>query len=131
MHIVGTGSSTGGGENEKKKSSVRERIEAQFVRHASLLQKYNPQADREYAGVPCAILHCTRSMDTEKLCGVSYPWLSNEEFRSKSVDGWGRLFGRRLLVLDIDCNHFEVFGAANIADVSTKLEWACAILEGQ
>ncbi|KAI1843804.1 hypothetical protein JX266_010063 [Neoarthrinium moseri] len=67
-------------------------------------------------------------MDTERLCGVAYPWLNDSAAREASIEGWHQLLGSKILVLEIDCNHFEVFDAAHVADVSKKLEQACQIL---
>lgn len=114
-YVVGSGDS----DRKKNKSVAREQIEAMFGQHAGMLQQYNPEpvsstADR----VPCALLHCTRTMNTDQLCGIAYPWLSDDDARTKSIDGWERLLGRRLLVVDIDCNHFEVFDANNVSKYS-------------
>ncbi|RYP83572.1 hypothetical protein DL769_001326 [Monosporascus sp. CRB-8-3] len=106
---------------------VRATIEAQFRRHARMLQEYNP--DRQDEDVPCVMLKCTHALDTEMLCGVSYPWLSDDTFRDKCVRDWEQLIGKRIPVMDVDCNHFEVFDDKHLHDVSEKLGMACDMLE--
>lgn len=118
-HVVGAGASN----KARKRSGIRDRVEVNFARHAAMLQQYSKQASRNASrdAIPCAMLHCSRIMDTEALCGVSYPWLNDSEFRNMSIDGWGRLLHRRLLVLDLDCNHFEVFESAKVCSSASRL----------
>ncbi|RYP44237.1 hypothetical protein DL768_009270 [Monosporascus sp. mg162] len=106
---------------------ARDTIEAQFRRHARMLQEYNP--DRNVEDVPCVMLKCTHTFDTETLCGVSYPWLSDDTFRDQCMRDWEQLIGKRIPVMDVDCNHFEVFDEKHIQDVSEKLGVACDLLE--
>ncbi|RYP90821.1 hypothetical protein DL770_003082 [Monosporascus sp. CRB-9-2] len=106
---------------------ARDTIEAQFRRHARMLQEYNP--DRNVEEVPCVMLKCTHTLDTETLCGVSYPWLSDDTFRDQCVRDWEQLIGKRITVMDVDCNHFEVFDEKHLQDVSEKLGVACDLLE--
>ncbi|KAG7133422.1 Orsellinic acid synthase like protein [Verticillium longisporum] len=108
-------------------AKVRSCVEAQFRRHAGLLKGYSPLPFR--GDVPCVSIVCKKTIDTQALCGVSYPWLSDSGFRDKSLKGWERLLGREIPVLEIDCNHFEVFDAPNIDEVSARLERACEILD--
>ncbi|KAF3354947.1 Rho-type GTPase-activating protein 2 [Verticillium dahliae VDG1] len=108
-------------------AKVRSCVEAQFRRHAGLLKGYSPLPLR--GDVPCVSIVCKKTIDTQALCGVSYPWLSDSGFRDKSLKGWERLLGREIPVLEIDCNHFEVFDAPNIDEVSARLERACEILD--
>ncbi|KAG7125496.1 Orsellinic acid synthase armB like protein [Verticillium longisporum] len=108
-------------------AKVRSCVEAQFRRHAGLLKRYSPLPLR--GDVPCVSIVCMKTIDTQALCGVSYPWLSDSGFRDESLKGWERLLGREIPVLEIDCNHFEVFDAPNIDEVSARLERACEILD--
>ncbi|RYP22779.1 hypothetical protein DL765_001488 [Monosporascus sp. GIB2] len=108
---------------------ARHDIEANFRRHAAMLEGYNPGKDAG-GGVPCVMLKCTRVFDTENLCGVSYPWLSDASFRDQSIAQWEEVFGRQIPVLDIDCDHFDVFThTKTLEDVSNKLKVACEMLE--
>ncbi|EEY23691.1 phenolpthiocerol synthesis polyketide synthase ppsA [Verticillium alfalfae VaMs.102] len=109
-------------------AKVRSCVEAQFRRHAGLLERYSPLPLR--GDVPCVSIVCKKTIDTRALCGVSYPWLSDVGFRAAQLKGWERLLGREIPVLEIDCNHFEVFDARNIDEISLRLEKACAILDG-
>ncbi|RYO74225.1 hypothetical protein DL763_010640 [Monosporascus cannonballus] len=106
---------------------ARDTIEAQFQRHARMLEEYNP--DRNVEDVPCVMLRCTHALDTETLCGVSYPWLSDDTFRDQCVRDWEQLIEKRIPVMDVDCNHFEVFDEKHLQDVSEKLGIACDMLE--
>lgn len=95
-------------------------VEAAFARHASMLQNYAPRGAGAGAGaepdqLPCVIISCTRTMDTERLCGVSYPWLSDADARDRSIAEWEALIGRRIPVLDVDCDHFSPFEAAHVS----------------
>ncbi|KAI0409182.1 hypothetical protein F4802DRAFT_239318 [Xylaria palmicola] len=91
---------------------ARDKLKQRFQYHASLLQNYHPEP---LTDIPCVILNCSRSMDTETLCNVAYPWISSDTFRASSATQWERLLGRTIPVLDIDCNHFEVFDAAHVS----------------
>lgn len=84
-----------------------ETIKNRFRYHAMMLQNYHPEPLVD--NIPCVMLKCSRSMDTESLCGLAYPWISDDDFRDKSVAQWEHLVGGSIPVLDIDCNHFEVF----------------------
>lgn len=91
-------------------------VEAAFARHAALLQNYAPRgAGAEPHQVPCVIINCTRTMDTEKLCGVSYPWLSDAGARDRNTVEWETLIGRRIPILNVDCDHFSPFEAAHVS----------------
>jgi hypothetical protein len=94
-----------------------DRIEAQFIRHGRMLQEYQPPPSGGN-DVPCVMVSCTRNMDTERLCGVAYPWLNDPAAREASIEGWHKLLGRPIPVLEVDCNHFEVFDAAHVGFAS-------------
>ena len=98
---------------------ARDVVVAQFKRHANMLEKYNPRADA--GDVPCVILNCTQTLDTQKLCRVSYPWLSEESFREQCVADWEQLIGRRIPVMDVDCDHFEIFDNKHVSSQDTSL----------
>ncbi|KAM5346093.1 hypothetical protein ACJ41O_009098 [Fusarium nematophilum] len=107
-------------------AEARSCIEAQFRRHASLLHKYDPLPQE--GDVRCIAIVCKRTMDTRVTCGVSYPWLSDSSFRDESLKSWERLLGQEISILEVDCNHFEVFEQANVEEVSTMLKRACEML---
>ncbi|KAJ8133352.1 hypothetical protein O1611_g271 [Lasiodiplodia mahajangana] len=106
---------------------AREKIEQKFQYHATLLENYHPKPKAD--NFPCVMLKCSLSMDTEKLCNVSYPWVSDDDFRERSVWQWEQLIGRTIPVLDVACNHFEVFDADHVGDVSQKVMLACEMLD--
>ncbi|KAI1773561.1 hypothetical protein F4818DRAFT_452992 [Hypoxylon cercidicola] len=106
---------------------ARNKVNLNFQHHATLLQNYHPQP--QIGDAPCVMLKCSQVMDTRTLCNVAYPWLSDENFRTKSIGLWERLIGRRIPVLEVACNHFEVFDSEYVREVSEKLKSALAILE--
>jgi thioesterase domain-containing protein len=100
--------------NSEAAMRARASIESQFRRHADMLQCYNPESN-PHGDVPCVIIKCAQSMDTMSLCGVEYPFLSSCESRDQSTGEWENLTGQRILILDVDCNHFEVFDDAIVS----------------
>lgn len=94
-------------------------VEAAFARHAAMLQNYAPRGAGDeldqHHQVPCVIINCTGTMDTEKLCGISYPWLSDADARSRNIAEWETLTGRCISVLNVDCDHFSPFEAAHVS----------------
>ncbi|XXH03671.1 hypothetical protein Hte_010076 [Hypoxylon texense] len=106
---------------------ARNKVDLNFQHHATLLQNYHPEPRID--DVPCVMLKCSQVMDTQALCGVAYPWLSDESFRTKSIGLWERLIGKQLPVLEVACNHFEVFDSEYVREVSEKFKSALDILE--
>lgn len=97
---------------------ARDDIEINFKRHAAMLQNYNPRHADFSAGqgdVPCVMLRCLRTMDTERLCGVSYPWLSDATVGKESIVKWEHLIGTHMPVLELDCDHFGLFEPAHVS----------------
>ena len=93
-------------------------VEAQFKRHANMLENYNPRTDAD--DVPCVMLNCTQTLDTQNLCRVSYPWLSEESFREQCLTDWEELIGRRIPVMDVGCDHFEIFDNKHVSSQDTS-----------
>ena len=110
---------------------ARATIDTQFKRHASMLQNYHPLLASENGAedAPCVILRCVETLDTEKLCGVSYPWLSDSNFSKETVKKWEEVIGRHIPVIELECAHFDVFESSNIKAVSKKVQTACDMLE--
>ncbi|KAI1762632.1 hypothetical protein GGR53DRAFT_500984 [Hypoxylon sp. FL1150] len=108
---------------------ARIKVGLNFQHHATLLQNYRPEPRIGDDDVPCVMVKCSQTMDTETLCSVAYPWLSDEIFRTKSIQVWERLVGRQIPVLEVACNHFEVFDSEHVREVSEKLKSALDILE--
>lgn len=100
-------------------------IEAQFRRHAGLLQRYDPLP--QDGDVRCVSIVCRQTMDTQALCGVAYPWLAESGFREESVRSWERLLGQSIPVLEVDCNHFEVFELSNVSHTAGS-PWPAIVL---
>lgn len=109
---------------------TRRELGAQFRTHARLLQHYHPAAadrrrlqspdddareDRRHSRSPwplpwtCVLIRCTATFDTERLCGVAYPWLSSAAFRDDAAAEWARVAGAEVRVRDLGCDHFGVF----------------------
>ncbi|KAI1145212.1 hypothetical protein F4825DRAFT_474651 [Nemania diffusa] len=126
-YILGDNTASGPAYAIESSKQAREKIKHRFKHHAMLLQNYHPKPKTD--NVPCVMLKCSRSMDTETLCNVAYPWVSDDDFRERSVWQWEQLIGRSIPVLDVACNHFEVFGADYVGDVSQKVMLACEMLE--
>ncbi|KAJ8124184.1 hypothetical protein ONZ43_g39 [Nemania bipapillata] len=126
-HIASGKPTSGTAYVTESSKQAREKIKQRFQYHAMLLQNYHPSSKPD--DVPCVMLKCSRSMDTESLCGVTYPWISDDGFRERSVRQWEQLIGRSIPVLDVACNHFEVFDADYVEDVSKKVMVAYEILD--
>ncbi|RAH64894.1 ketoacyl-synt-domain-containing protein [Aspergillus aculeatinus CBS 121060] len=93
---------------------TQQEIQANFRAHADLLENYHPAgpvADEDGALRPlaCVLISCREPLDTDRLCGVSYPWLSDPCFRRDSQQQWESLTGTPLTVLEIPCDHFSPF----------------------
>lgn len=95
--------------------STRAAIKAQFHRNARLLGAYNPDQDPSHGDVPCIMLKCRGIFDAEKLCGVTYPWLSDDSFRMQSMKMWESLIGKMLPVMEVNGNHFDLFSPENVS----------------
>ncbi|KAI1324240.1 hypothetical protein F5Y16DRAFT_412155 [Xylariaceae sp. FL0255] len=106
---------------------ARERLGKRFEYHAGLLESY--RAKPQDGKISCVVLKCARSLDTETLCNVSYPWLSDDGVRARQAEQWGQLVGRKVPVLDLECNHFEVFDVEHVASVSKAVVRACELLD--
>ncbi|KAI1261343.1 hypothetical protein F5Y18DRAFT_202343 [Xylariaceae sp. FL1019] len=98
---------------------ARERVNKNFQYHAGLIQTY--QAKPQAVNIPCVALKCARSMDTQKLANVSYPWLGEDDFRTQATEQWQSLIGQDVPILDIPCHHFEVFDAEHVGEVSKQV----------
>ncbi|KAI1335917.1 ketoacyl-synt-domain-containing protein [Xylariaceae sp. FL0016] len=121
------------GQISRASASTQASLRAQFERHAAMLQDYEPDVPSSSSspgsGIPCFAVHCMRAFDTQKLCGVSYPWLSSVQHRREGVEAWSGLAGRPVPILELDCHHFEVFEAEHIAQTSKCTRLALAEIE--
>jgi len=63
-------------------------------------------------------MKCKEVFDAEGLCGVKYPWLSDERARLESVKVWEDLLGRPIPILDVSGNHFDLFSPGNVITLS-------------
>ena len=54
------------------------------------------------------------TIDTERLCNVKYDWPSLQEARDEALEGWMRLMGVRVKVLNIRGNYFEPFSQEHV-----------------
>ncbi|VDB91855.1 unnamed protein product [Peniophora sp. CBMAI 1063] len=75
-----------------------------------------------------------RSSEGYKLAGGNVPvpsWLSDREDANVGVKGWEDMLGRKIKVLPIPGNHFEVFAPQNAAQVSKAIAEAARYLEEQ
>jgi thioesterase domain-containing protein len=98
--------------------ALRETVEANFARHAAMLQDYSHRCTTtNQAGghhVPCIMLRWLKTLDLAALCNVEYPWLSDADAANQSIRTWERLLGRPLPVLNLNCDHFSPFEPENV-----------------
>ena len=107
-HITKSGSTNDSG------SAGRQRVSAQFEANAAMLGKYKPSATR--VNFPKTIMLRSRgTLDCERLCGVRYPWISDQNTRSEAILAWEKLVGQKIAVLEIPGNHFETFAPQNVS----------------
>lgn len=107
-HITQSGSTNDAG------SAARQRVSARFQANAALLGKYK-MPPRRSAFPKIIMLRSRETLNCEKLCGVRYPWISNQQARSEAVIAWEKLVGQKIQVLDIPGNHFEAFAPQNVS----------------
>lgn len=72
-----------------------------------------PRTSVAYAKV--IMLRSRETLNGEKLCGVRYPWISDQRARSEAVVAGEKLVGQSIQVLDIPGNHFEAFAPQNVS----------------
>lgn len=107
-HITKSGSTNDSGR------AGRQRVSAQFQANAALLGRY--KITPTSLGYPKVIMLRSReTLDCERLCGVRYPWISDQQARSKALVAWEGLVGQSIQVLDIPGNHFEAFATQNVS----------------
>ena len=107
-HITKSGSTNDSG------SAGRQRVSAQFQANAALLGKYKPSPTR--MNLPKVIMLQSReTLDCERLCGVQYPWISDQNTRAEAILAWEKLVRQEIPVLDIPGNHFEAFAPENVS----------------
>ncbi|KAI9661312.1 MAG: Type I Iterative PKS [Bathelium mastoideum] len=106
---------------------IRNQVQAQFKRNARLLKHYNPSS--VHAGFPCVFIKARDTFDTQKLCGLQYPWLSDDAHRVESIRSWEKLIQRSMPVLEAEGNHFSVFSDANAKSLSAQVKIASRMLE--
>ena len=90
-------------------------LASQFRTHAELLSQYRAEPTTSEDGLRCVMLRSQDTMGTTTLCGVSYPWLEDQDARSQSIKDWERLVGHPMEVLPIPGNHFEPFTSPHVS----------------
>ncbi len=111
-HVAGGLSKNAGAE------AIRQQVLTQFRHNAAMLGKYQPQPSG-LENVKFCYLRSRNTFDSEGLCGVRYPWLSDQEERTNAINSWKTLVGHDIQVLDIPGNHFEVLASENVSRVIT------------
>jgi len=102
------------GSSSDSNNLSRRRVSKQFQANAALLSKYKaPQFSRPFPNV--VMLRSQDTFDSEGLCGVRYPWLSDQQTRSQAIIAWEKLIGQTIKVFDIPGNHFEAFALQNVS----------------
>ena len=98
----------------KNALNLRQQIQSRFKSHATMLSAYSPAPEKE-VDFSCILLQCTETINTETLYGVSYPWLSDTKHREESSKLWEELIGTSIPVLDLACDHFQVFDKSQVS----------------
>ena len=107
-HITKSGSS------DDSEDEGRQLMSAQFQANAALLGKYQlPSTEVAYPNV--IMLRSRETLDCEKVCGVHYPWISDQKSRSAAIVAWEQLVRQSIPVLDIPGHHFEAFASQNVS----------------
>jgi thioesterase domain-containing protein len=104
--------------NNMSGANDRSELRMEFHRNAGLLGNYKPLpfSKNEGYGLKIVYLRSEEVLNTIKLCGESYEWLSNQDVRSDVIKTWERLVGSDVQVLSIPGNHFEAFSPRNVSD---------------
>lgn len=90
-------------------------VAAQFHAHAGFLSDYLPSPTFPPKDLRYVMLRNEETMDTSHLCGVAYPWLDDQEARSRSIKDWEDIVGCQITVLGIPGNHFEPFASQHVS----------------
>ncbi|KAI9884338.1 MAG: Type I Iterative PKS [Watsoniomyces obsoletus] len=122
-HVAGGLSKSAGAD------AIRQQVLSQFRQNASMLGKYRPQP-AGLENVKFCYLRSRNTFDSEGLCGVRYPWLSDQQERTDAINSWKTLVGQDTHVLEIPGNHFEVLAAENVGEMSKQLRKACELVDG-
>ena len=116
-HVAKSGS-------KARKSTAQDHLAKNFRLHAAMLSNYRPHLS-VLPDTKIVALRSKETLDCEGVCGVNYPWLSDQAVRSSAIDAWGKLVGQPLEVLEIPGNHFEPFLPRNVNVLSP---FFCCIL---
>ena len=99
-----------------KRQSLSKDVVNQFGHHAALLGAYRPSDTEidQHQTFKTVMLRSQDTLDTEKLYGVRYEWLSSQSCRDEAIKGWKELVGGHFETLPIPGSHFEVFDPNNV-----------------
>ena len=97
-------------------------LREEFQFNASLLGSYKPVplSQMSKRKLKTVMLRSQDVLDTERLCGVRYDWLSNQDARSAATVAWEGLVGSHVEILPIPGNHFEAFSQKNVSPLSPR-----------
>ncbi|ORY65436.1 uncharacterized protein BCR38DRAFT_432775 [Pseudomassariella vexata] len=106
-------------------------LKEEFQFNASMLGNYKavPLSKTNKPKLKTVMLRSQDIFDTEKLCGVRYDWLSNQDTRDAAIVAWEALVGGHAETLPIPGNHFEPFSESNINETGAQLWKACRYIE--
>lgn len=116
-----------------------------------LIAGYHPKAMADTQPIPAVMLYSTEGYNPSGVSNVP-KWISErgtKQSRRDAVEGWERLFGTPVKMLDIPGSHFDAFHPSNvslcfpllspqvahctlcpqIAEVSDSIAQACGYLE--
>ena len=89
-------------------------IRRQFKLNTDLLTNFTPPKQHgQYP--PTVLLRCSEGYDTKALKSVKHAWLEDRSDPRTAVEGWERVVGGDVRVIDVPGNHFEVFDETNVS----------------
>ncbi|KAH8088988.1 ketoacyl-synt-domain-containing protein [Cristinia sonorae] len=77
---------------------------------------------------PAVMLACNEGLNVHHVDSRSTRWLADRQNLSEMVVEWEKALGEKVPVLEIPGNHFDIFDARNIDQVTAQLRQALAML---
>jgi thioesterase domain-containing protein len=99
-------------------ASNNDALRKEFQLSASMAAAYKPVpfcSQIKHSRLPTVMLKSQSVLDTERLCGVRYDWLSDQATRDSAIVDWEELVGGHVEVLPIPGTHFETFNRENVS----------------
>lgn len=90
-------------------------IRRQFELNTALLANFKPPKVEHGQHLDIVLLRCSEGYDAAGLDCVKHSWLEDRSNARAAVEGWEKVVGREVRVVDLPGNHFEVFDKANVS----------------